>query len=50
MKRNIEHNGVEGNVHVAELNWGEEIADVPTDIDIVLAADCVYFEVSHRTR
>ncbi|GMK54392.1 hypothetical protein CspeluHIS016_0109780 [Cutaneotrichosporon spelunceum] len=32
------------NVHVAELNWGEEIAGVPTEVDVVLAADCVYFE------
>jgi hypothetical protein len=46
MKRNVEYNDVGGNVHVAELNWGEEIKDVPGDIDLVLAADCVYFEVS----
>ncbi|BEI80123.1 hypothetical protein CcaverHIS002_0106520 [Cutaneotrichosporon cavernicola] len=33
-----------GNLHVAELNWGEEIKTVPTDVDVILAADCVYFE------
>ena len=35
-------------MHVAEYNWGEEVpSDIPIDeIDIVLAADCVYFEVS----
>jgi len=48
MKRNVEYNGVSKNVHVAELDWGGEITEVPTDIDIILAADCVYFEVSRR--
>ena len=35
------------NVHVAEYNWGEEPPSaIPiSDIDLVLAADCVYFEV-----
>ncbi|OCF33594.1 hypothetical protein I316_04667 [Kwoniella heveanensis BCC8398] len=35
------------NVHVAELNWGEDIISSPLPIDecqLVLAADCVYFE------
>lgn len=47
MKINAELN-VPGcaNIHVAELSWGEEITTVPTDVDVVLAADCVYFEVS----
>ncbi len=48
MKRNIEHNKVEKNVFPAELNWGEEINEAPKEVDIVLAADCVYFEVSDR--
>lgn len=47
MSQNVQHNNV-GQVHVAEYNWGEEVpSDIPIDeIDIVLAADCVYFEVS----
>lgn len=49
MRRNVEYNGVEKNVRVEELNWGEKIETLPLEgIDIVLAADCVYFEVSKR--
>jgi hypothetical protein len=50
MIRNVQHNDVE-QVHVAEYNWGEEVpSDIPIDeIDMVLAADCVYFEVSALT-
>lgn len=50
MQRNIAHNGVSANVHVGELNWGEEITGMPRQVDIVLAADCVYFEVSENAR
>ncbi|WWC92091.1 uncharacterized protein L201_007045 [Kwoniella dendrophila CBS 6074] len=35
------------NVHVSELNWGDDLSlnQIPIkDIDIILAADCVYFE------
>ncbi|WVW81088.1 hypothetical protein I302_103079 [Kwoniella bestiolae CBS 10118] len=34
------------NVHVAELNWGEDLPkSIPVkELDIILAADCVYFE------
>lgn len=46
MQRNVEHNNVTSNVHVAELDWGTEIDPVlGADIDVILAADCVYFEV-----
>ncbi|ODO10424.1 hypothetical protein I350_01019, partial [Cryptococcus amylolentus CBS 6273] len=33
-------------VHVTEFNWGESVSsDIPIeDIEVVLAADCVYFE------
>ncbi|KJA24587.1 hypothetical protein HYPSUDRAFT_136012 [Hypholoma sublateritium FD-334 SS-4] len=44
MNRNVSLNNLQGRVAVAELNWG---AQIPIDIpqpDIVLAADCVYFE------
>ncbi|PFH52611.1 hypothetical protein AMATHDRAFT_139772 [Amanita thiersii Skay4041] len=44
MRRNVAMNGLGPCVTVAELNWG---TDIPPDIprpDIILAADCVYFE------
>ncbi|ORX41187.1 putative methyltransferase-domain-containing protein [Kockovaella imperatae] len=46
MERNVEYNGVSSNVHVDELNWGEQIpGHIPVnDLDMILAADCVYFE------
>ncbi|WVR08455.1 hypothetical protein IAU60_005510 [Kwoniella sp. DSM 27419] len=38
--------GGKRNVHIAELSWGEDIsASIPAEeTDLVLAADCVYFE------
>lgn len=46
MKRNTELNGLTNKVKVELLNWGEPIpapiSRAPTDI--ILAADCVYFE------
>lgn len=46
MKRNTELNQLNDHVKVEMLNWGEPlpacIANVP--VDIILAADCVYFE------
>ncbi|CDO74096.1 hypothetical protein BN946_scf185043.g146 [Trametes cinnabarina] len=44
MKRNVSLNGLESRVSVAELNWGEPIPDSIPEPDLVLAADCVYFE------
>ncbi|KAF8631165.1 hypothetical protein AX15_002504 [Amanita polypyramis BW_CC] len=44
MRKNVEMNHLESSVTVAEVNWG---TDLPPDIphpDIILAADCVYFE------
>lgn len=50
MRANTDLNECSRNCHVAELSWGEPIAcDVPADVDVVLAADCVYFEVSSRS-
>ncbi|KAH9482956.1 Protein-lysine N-methyltransferase EFM6 [Psilocybe cubensis] len=44
MKQNVSLNKLEDKVIVAELNWGSPIpADIPRP-DIILAADCVYFE------
>lgn len=43
MRQNVELNAVD-NVHAAELSWGRgEEANVP-EPQVVLAADCVYFE------
>ncbi|KAI0028306.1 putative methyltransferase-domain-containing protein [Vararia minispora EC-137] len=46
MHRNSELNApLAPSVRVAELNWGEPIPpDLPPTFDLVLAADCVYFE------
>ncbi|KAI0356719.1 hypothetical protein OH77DRAFT_227793 [Trametes cingulata] len=44
MKQNVSLNNLDASVSVMELNWGEPI---PTDLpkpDLILAADCVYFE------
>ena len=48
MEQNIEYNVVSENVHVEELNWGEPLpSSIPTiELDLILAADCVYYEVS----
>jgi len=44
MSRNVEMNNLSHRVFVTELNWGEPLpSDLPR-FDIVLAADCVYFE------
>ncbi|KAI0773826.1 putative methyltransferase-domain-containing protein [Fomes fomentarius] len=44
MKQNVRLNNLEYCVTVSELNWGEPIpVDIPKP-DLILAADCVYFE------
>ncbi|EJF63020.1 hypothetical protein DICSQDRAFT_83873 [Dichomitus squalens LYAD-421 SS1] len=44
MKRNVALNNLDGRVTVAEFNWGEPTpAGIPKP-DLILAADCVYFE------
>ncbi|GBE79189.1 Protein-lysine N-methyltransferase EFM6 [Sparassis crispa] len=44
MARNVSMNDLTAFVTVAELNWGEPIPqDIPRP-DVLLAADCVYFE------
>ncbi|KAH9894211.1 putative methyltransferase-domain-containing protein [Cubamyces lactineus] len=44
MKQNVSLNGLESCVSVMELNWGAPIpANLPRP-DLILAADCVYFE------
>ncbi|XP_006459971.1 hypothetical protein AGABI2DRAFT_184470 [Agaricus bisporus var. bisporus H97] len=45
MNKNVALNSLEENVEVSQLNWGEPIpSGVPSKADIILAADCVYFE------
>ncbi|EKM59600.1 uncharacterized protein PHACADRAFT_191971 [Phanerochaete carnosa HHB-10118-sp] len=44
MAHNVEINNLSHRVSVMELNWGESLpSDLPR-FDIILAADCVYFE------
>nr|XP_023907905.1 protein-lysine N-methyltransferase EFM6-like [Quercus suber] len=46
MQRNVHLNGLEADqVRASVLNWGEDCpVSVPADPDVILAADCVYFE------
>ena len=45
MRHNIEHNGLSEKVEAHVYDWGEPRPDaIPAKIDIILAADCVYFE------
>jgi protein N-lysine methyltransferase METTL21A len=45
MKQNITLNEMNGTVEASVYNWGEEHPqDLPEHPDIILAADCVYFE------
>lgn len=43
MARNVILNNL-SNVTVSELNWGQPLADDLPRPDLILAADCVYFE------
>jgi protein N-lysine methyltransferase METTL21A len=45
MRQNIELNGLSSQVEAMVLDWGEPIpAETPQPVQILLAADCVYFE------
>ncbi|GLB33496.1 putative S-adenosyl-L-methionine-dependent protein-lysine N- methyltransferase [Lyophyllum shimeji] len=44
MRQNVRANALEANVAVAELNWGSLIPPEIPAPDLILAADCVYFE------
>jgi len=44
MHRNVAMNALSASVCVAELNWGEPIPDDIPRPDLIIAADCVYFE------
>ncbi|KAF2864088.1 hypothetical protein K470DRAFT_254418 [Piedraia hortae CBS 480.64] len=45
MQKNIELNGLQDHVKAIIYNWGDSRPDnIPSHPDVVLAADCVYFE------
>lgn len=45
MKENIQLNHLNSTVTASVLNWGEPLPDhIPAKPDVILAADCVYFE------
>ncbi|KIK99697.1 hypothetical protein PAXRUDRAFT_465335 [Paxillus rubicundulus Ve08.2h10] len=44
MRANVRLNHLESSVVVSELNWGEALSSEIPRPDIILAADCVYFE------
>ncbi|KAK5149845.1 hypothetical protein LTR04_006943 [Oleoguttula sp. CCFEE 6159] len=45
MKRNVTLNNLHGTVEAAILDWGDAISSrIPQHPDVILAADCVYFE------
>lgn len=45
MKQNITLNGLDSNVSASIYDWGESVpVAIPQHPDIILAADCVYFE------
>lgn len=44
MDGNIKINKLESRVFAKELNWGEPLPAFCEDIDLILAADCVYLE------
>jgi hypothetical protein len=46
MEENAVLNVSTPNLHIAEYDWGEMPNEVPVaEADLILAADCVYFEV-----
>lgn len=46
MRENAVLNVSTPNLHIAEYDWGEIPGEVPVEqADVILAADCVYFEV-----
>jgi len=44
MRHNVLLNELSSNVTASVLNWGEPLADCFPRPDLILAADCVYFE------
>ena len=47
MQENATLNVETPNLHVGEYDWGEIPSEIPvSEADVILAADCVYFEVN----
>jgi hypothetical protein len=47
MDQNASLNVETPNIHIAEYDWGQLPASIPVEkADLILAADCVYFEVT----
>lgn len=44
MRKNVALNGLEANVRVTELDWAKPVPQDMRGPDLLLAADCVYFE------
>ncbi|KAI0079721.1 S-adenosyl-L-methionine-dependent methyltransferase [Panus rudis PR-1116 ss-1] len=44
MRRNVDMNNLGHSVKVMELNWGDPLPQDLPPFDLILAADCVYFE------
>ncbi len=45
MRQNISLNNLQDRVHAEILDWGDQVsATLPDAPDVILAADCVYFE------
>ena len=45
MQRNISLNSLQGSVEASIYDWGEPVpSGLPPHPDVILAADCVYFE------
>lgn len=46
MQENAALNVETPNIHIGEYDWGEIPSEIPvSEADVILAADCVYFEV-----
>jgi hypothetical protein len=46
MQENATLNVETPNIHIGEYDWGEIPSEIPvSEADVILAADCVYFEV-----
>ena len=44
MKANVSLNDLDSKVKPLIYNWGTPVTPLPNPVDVVLAADCVYFE------
>jgi len=47
MTSNVELNDLSPLVQAEELNWGEPLPTYARELDVILAADCVYYEPAY---